>query len=118
MSPTLEIYISIFISVSVVLLIITAVFVIKLLVEVSKLTSNITDITTILKNDLEPTVKELQITLKSVNSIVKQADKNVSDISGIATKVLGAGAVAFNGLKNITGSFWKGVTAGFKLFKK
>ena len=44
--------------------------------ELSKLTNNLNDITTVIKSDIEPTVKELQTTLKSINSIVKEADKN------------------------------------------
>lgn len=118
MSPNLETYLIIFISVCIVFLIIIGVFAIKLILEVTKFVGNLNDISTVLKSDLEPTVKELQITLKSLNSIVKQTDKSVSDFSGIATKVLGAGAVAFTGLKGITGGFWKGLSAGWKLFKR
>ena len=86
--------------------------------ELSKLTNNLNDITTVIKSDIEPTVKELQTTLKSINSIVKEADKNVSAIKGIATKLLGAGTLAVSGLKGLTGSFWNGMAAGLKLFKK
>ena len=118
MSSALELYLIAFISVTIVLFIILSVFIIKLLLEISKLTNNMNDITTVIKSDLEPTVKELQITLKSINSIVKQADKNVSDLKGVASKVLGAGALALNSLKGVTGSFWKGMSAGLKLFKK
>lgn len=118
MSQTLETYFGIFLSVSAVLLIIISVFLIKWLIELSKLTSNITDITTVIKSDLEPTVKELQETLKSVNAIMKEADKNVANFKGIATKVLGASSIALTGLKGLTDSFWKGMAAGFKFFRK
>lgn len=118
MTDTLEIYLIVFLSVTVVLFIVIAVFLIKLLLEVSRLTNNLNDITTVIKADLEPTVKELQIALKSINSIVQQADKNVSSISGIVTKVIGAGVLAVNSIKGVTGSFWKGMSTGLKLFKK
>lgn len=118
MSQTLETYFGIFLSVSAVLLIIISVFLIKWLIELSKLTSNITDITTVIKSDLEPTVKELQITLKSINSIMKAADKNVANFKGLAAKILGAGSIALTGLKGLTGSFGKGMAAGFKFFRK
>ena len=118
MSQTLEIYFSVFLSVSAVLLIIIGVFFIKLIMELSNLTNNLNDITTIVKSDLEPTIKELQVTLKSVNSIVKEADKNVSALRGVATKVLGAGSMAITGIKGLTGSFWKGMAAGMKMFRK
>ena len=118
MSPVLETYISIFLSVSAVLLIIIGVFVIKLLLELSKLANNLNDITTIVKNDLEPTLSELQTALKSINSIVKVADKNVSAFKGVLSKVLGAGSLALGSLKGLTGGFWKGVSAGMSIFKK
>ena len=80
--------------------------------------NNLNDVTTILKSDLEPTVKELQVTLRSINSIVQEANKKVSDFGGIASKLLGAGVVAVNSIKGVTGSFWKGVSTGLNLFKK
>ncbi len=118
MSQTLEIYLSIFITVSAVLLIIVSVFVIRLMSELSKLTTNLTDITTVIKSDIEPTMAELKTTLQSLNSIVKQADQKVSDFRGLATKLLGLGSVTFSGLKGLTGGFAKGVAAGMSIFRK
>ena len=51
-------------------------------------------------------------------AIMKEADKNVANFKGIATKVLGASSIALTGLKGLTGSFWKGMAAGFKFFRK
>lgn len=118
MSLTLEIYITVFITVAVVLMIICGVFLIKLMIELSKLTNSLNDIATVVKSDLEPTIKEVQTALKSINSIVHEADKKVSDFSGIATKVLGAASLAVTGVKGLTGSFWKGLSAGMSMFKK
>lgn len=118
MSVTLEIYLTVFITVTVVLLIICGVFLIKLLIELSKLANSLNDIATVIKSDLEPTIKELQVTLKSINSIVQEADKKVSYFSGIATKLLGAGSLALTSVKGFTGSFWKGLSAGMNIFKK
>jgi uncharacterized protein YoxC len=118
MSPTLEVYLNIFLTVTAVLLIIISVFLIKLLLELSKLTNNMSDITTVVKNELAPTVQELRITLKNFNSLLKATDDNVEKIKGIATKLVGASSLAFTGLHSLTGSFWKGITTGFKLFSK
>ena len=116
MTPTLEIYLIIFLSVTAVILIIISVFTIKLILELSKLTNNLNDITTVVKSELEPTIGELRLTLNSINSIVKAADRKVSDFKGIAAKVLGAGSLALGSIKGLTGSFWKGVSAGMKMF--
>lgn len=118
MSMSLEIYLTVFITVAIVLLIICGVFLIKLMVELSRLTNSLNDIATVVKSDLEPTIKEVKLTLKSINSIVQEADKKVSDFSGIATKLLGATSVALTSVKGLTGSFWKGLSAGMNLFKK
>jgi hypothetical protein len=88
------------------------------MLEMSKLTNNLNDITTVIKSDIEPTMKELQTTLKSLNSIVQEADRKVSDFRGLTTKILGAGSLALSSVKGLTGSFWKGLSAGMNLFKK
>lgn len=118
MDQTLEIYICIFITVTVVLLIIVSVFFVKLIIELSRLTNNLNDITTVIKSDIEPTIKEMKTTLQSINSIIRVTDKNVSNFGSLASKVLGAGSVAISGIKGLTGSFWKGLSAGMNMFHK
>lgn len=118
MSQTLEIYLCIFITVAAVLLIIVSVFFVKLIIELSRLTNNLNDISTVIKSDIEPTIKEIKTTLQSLNSIIQVTDKNMSNFKSITSKVLGAGSIAFSGIKGFTGSFWKGLKTGMSIFGK
>lgn len=118
MSQSLEIYLSIFIIVTIVLLIVVSVFLVKLIIDLSRLTNNLNDISTVIKSDIEPTIKEMKSTFQSLNSIIKVTDRNVSAFRGVASKLLGVGSAALSGIKGVTGSFWKGVSAGINIFGK
>lgn len=118
MSSTLEIYLCIFITILSVIFIMLSVFVIKLFIELSQLINNFNDITTVIKSDLEPTIKELQQSLKNINAIITSANKNVSDLKSIVMKITGAGAFALTSIKGITGGFFQGLKTGMKIFKK
>lgn len=118
MSQTIEIYLCIFLTVTAVLFIMISVFLVKFILELSKLTNTLNDIMTVIKSDLEPTLKEFQTTLKRMNTIISDAESKMSYFKGIASKLLGAGSLAVASVKGVTGSFWKGMTAGMKLFKK
>ncbi len=118
MSQTLEIYLCIFITVTVVLLIIVSVFLIKLLIDITKLANNLNDIATVIKSDIEPTVKEMKTALQSINSLIQVTDKNMTNFRSITTKILGAGSAAISGIRGLTGSFWKGLSTGINIFGK
>ncbi|MDD3237945.1 MAG: DUF948 domain-containing protein [Candidatus Gastranaerophilales bacterium] len=118
MSTTLEVSIIFLIFTTIVLGIIIGVFLIKLLMDLSKLTTNLDETTTIVKQEIEPTLQEIKDTLNNINSIAKSADKQVDVIKKVFTGVLGASGVAFCGLKNISGGFFKGLSTALKLFKK
>lgn len=97
-------------------------FLIKLLIDLSKLTKNIDETTTIVKAEIEPTLKELNKTLQSVNSIAESADKQVDSLGKIIESIMGAGTLAFSRAKNLSGGIVKGFTKGLvtvvKLFIK
>lgn len=113
-----EIGILILAAVTVTLLVILAGFIIKLFIDTDKLINNVNEVTIIVKNGVEPTLKELKETLENVNSIAKQADKQVDAIKKVFSVALGTGGLAFCGLKNISGGFLKGIMSGFKLFRR
>ena len=105
-------------SVTVVILILIAAFLIKLLVDLSNLTNNSNEVVIIVKNEIKPTLDELQKTLGSINSIAKTADKQVDLIKKVFSTLVGAGGLAACGFKNISGGFTKGLLAGLNLFRK
>ena len=112
MSATLEIAL-LFLIVAV---IIVLGFLVKLLIDSIKLVKNLNETTTIVKNEIEPTLKELNKTLENLNSFAKDADIQFTKARKLLTSLLGFGSVALGGVKNITGGFLKGLIAGIKFF--
>lgn len=105
-----------------IILVIVGGFLTKLLLDLSKLTKNIDETTSIVKTEIEPTLKELNKALKSVNSIAESADKQVGSLSKLIESAVGVGAIAFNRAKNLSGGLVKGFTKGLvsviKMFLK
>jgi uncharacterized protein YoxC len=97
-------------------------FLIKLLIDLSKLTKNIDETTTIVKSEIEPTLKEFNNALKSINSIAQNADKQVGSLAKLFETILGTGVLALNRAKEFSGgflkSFAKGLVTVIKLFMK
>ena len=105
-----------------VILLIVGGFLVKLLLDLSKLTKNIDETTTIVKSEIEPTLKEFNNALKSINSIAQNADKQVDSLSKLFENVLGASAIAFTKAKQLSGGLIKGLVQGIvsivKMFLK
>ena len=118
MSVTLETFIIIFIVVTIVLFILISVYLVKLLMETITLVHNINDISSAVKNDMGPIISEIKVSLNGINSFVGATNKKVTDLKGIAVKLLGAGSMAMIGAKNFKNSFVKGLKTGFNLFRK
>lgn len=104
------------------ILIIVGGFLVKLLIDLSKLTKNLDETTTIVKTEIEPTMQELNNALKSLNSIAQNADKQVDSLSKIMENVFGIGTLAFTKAKKLSGGLVKGFVKGMvsvvKLFLK
>lgn len=105
-----------------VMIVIVGGFLIKLLIDLSKLTKNLDETATIVKSELEPTLQELNNALKSINSIAQNADKQVDSLSKFFENVLGAGSIAFVQAKKLSGGlvkgFVKGLVSVIKIFLK
>lgn len=97
-------------------------FLIKLLIDLSKLTKNLDETTTIVKTEIEPTMQELNNALKSLNSIAQNADKQVDSLGKIMESLFGWGTLAFTKAKNLSGGlvkgFVKGMVSVIKMFVK
>lgn len=87
-------------------------FLIKLLVDLSKLTKNLDETTSIVKEEIEPTLDEFNKALKSINSIAQNADKQVDSISKLFENILGASALMFTKAKKLSGGVVKGLVQG------
>lgn len=97
-------------------------FLIKLLIDLSELTRNLDETTTIVKSELKPTLQELNNALQSINSIAQNADKQVDSLAKIFESLLGVSALAFTRAKKLSGGLVKGLIQGLvtiaKLFLK
>lgn len=97
-------------------------FLIKLVIDVTKLTKNLDETTTIVKSEIEPTLKELNQALKSINSIAQSADKQVDTLGKFLENAMGVSALAFTRAKNLSGGLLKGLVKGLttviKIFMK
>ena len=101
--------------VTVILLIIIAVFLVKLIIDVNTLIKNLTQTSIMLNTELKPTLDELQATLQSINSIIKNTDNNMVNFKDAVENTFGK-------TKAITGSLFSGLIKGFgtmwKIFAK
>lgn len=97
-------------------------FLIKLIIDLSKLTKNLDETTSIVKSEIGPTFEEFNKALKSVNSIAQSADKQVDSLGKFFESTLNAGTIAFLQAKKLSGGIIKNVAKGLftvvKLFLK
>lgn len=105
-----------------IILVVVGYFLIKLLMDLSKLTKNLDETTSIVKSEIEPTLKEFNNALKSINSIAQNADRQVDSLAKLFENILGASSIAFTRAKKLSGSLIKGLFKGLitvvKLFVK
>jgi len=105
-----------------IIIIVVGGFLAKLLIDLSKLTKNVDETTTIVKTEIEPTLMELNKALQSINSIAQNADKQVDSLAKIFETIIGAGGLAFSRAKTFSGGLVKGLVKGLvtviKIFLK
>lgn len=95
-----------------IMLIVIGYFLGKLLIDLSKLTKNVDETASIVKAEIEPTLKELNQALKSINSIAQSADKQVDTLGKFLENAFGVGAIALTRAKDLSGGLLKGLVKG------
>lgn len=98
-----------------IVLIVVSGFLIKLLIDLSKLSKNLTETSEILNTELKPTLQELSETLKTINELVQTTDRGFDNIKTAVEKFVGK-TKAVSG--NIFSSFLKGFVTVMGLFSK
>lgn len=96
----------------------TTVYLVKFLIELTLLTKNLDDTTSVVKKELEPILGELTQTMKSINTIAKNADNQVTSIKKVAATLIGFVTMFAGKFKFLQSSFMKGFLSSFNLFRK
>lgn len=102
-----------------VIIILVGIMLVKVLFDVSKLTRNVDETATIIKTELEPTLKNINKSVEIISGIIIKADESVNKvrtfISKTPLKLIGQ-------ISRFTGKaakgFFSGLCSAFKLFSK
>lgn len=98
-----------------IVLIVVSGFLVKLLIDLSKLSKNLTETSQILNTELKPTLHELNETLKTINELVQTTDRGFDSIKSAVEKFVGKTKAVS---ENIFGGFLKGFVSVLGLFSK
>lgn len=97
-------------------------FLIKLFIDTSKLARNLDETTTVVKNEIRPTLRELNESLHTLNDFMKSTDKGIDRMKDAMEGAFGISAATLSKLKFLSGSLAKGLYKGFstvvKMFQK
>lgn len=118
MSTTLQLGVLLLIFVAILFLIVIGIYLVKLIIDLNKLTNNLNDTTCMVKKEIEPILGELKTSLTKLNTVAKTADDQISSIKRILATVFGIGGLFVGGMGRMSGGFFKGLTQGFKTFMK
>ena len=102
-----------------VIVILVGIMLVKVLFDLSKLTKNIDETATIIKTELEPTLKNVNKSVAIVSGIIIKADEGVNKLKdaiknsplNILAKITSVGGT-------ITKGFFNGLCSAFKIFSK
>ena len=99
-------------------IVVLSVFVVKLVISVTKLSDNANTIATSVSKEIEPTLQELKEAAKSINSIANNADTKFQNAKTGIASAIGLSACFGGKLKDFIQGISKGVSFGMKMFKK
>ena len=86
--------------------------------DLNKLTNNLNDVAIMVKRDVQPIIKDVQVTLNKLNELAQAADNQMSTLKKIIATIVGFSTLTIGSMKNISSSFFKGLMSGFKMFSK
>ena len=108
--------------ISLIILIITFIvmsgFIIKLLIDTSKLVQNLDETTNLIKTELEPALKEVNKIVSGLNIFKTETDGKIKIAKKVIASVLGMSTLAIFGLRNISNGLVKDFCTGLKIFMR
>ena len=82
-----------------IMLVVVGGFLIKLIIDLSKLAQNVDETTTVVRNELRPTLRELNESLHTVNDFMKSTDKGIDKMRDTVENVFGFSTATLSKLK-------------------
>ena len=102
-----------------IIVVLVGVMLVKVLFDLSKLTRNIDETTTIVKTELEPTLKNVNKSVEIISGVIIKTDEGVQKVKKILSKTP---VKLIGSVSKLTGKaaigFWNGLCAAFKMFSK
>ena len=99
-------------------LFVVSVFLVKLLIDLSKLARTANDAGEMLNRELEPTLKEMREASETVNSMVKNAEGRLSGLGKVLARLAGTTKDVGSKMGGLLQGLVKGISVGIKLFSK
>lgn len=93
-------------------------FLIKLIIDASRLTRNIDETTSVVRNELRPTLRELNESFHTLNDFMKSTDKGIDKMRDAMESAFGVSSATFSKLKFLSGSLISGLYKGFSTVRK
>ena len=85
-----------------IMLVVVGGFLIKLIVDLSKLAQNVDETTTVVRNELRPTMRELNESLHTLNDFMKSTDKGIDKMKDAMEGAFGLSSATLSKLKVIS----------------
>jgi len=102
-----------------IIIILVGIMLAKVLFDLSKLTRNIDETTTIVKTELEPTLKNVNKSVEIISGIIIKTDEGVQKVKAFISKTpLKLVGQLTKMAGSATKTFWTGMCAAFKMFSK
>ena len=101
-----------------IMLVVVGGFLIKLILDTANLARNIDETTSVVRNELRPTLRELNESLHTLNDFMKSTDKGIDKMRDAMEGAFGASAATFSKLKFLSGSLISGLYKGFSTVRK
>lgn len=102
-----------------VIVILVGIMLVKVLFDISKLTRNVDETATIIKTELEPTLKNINKSVEIISGIIIKADEGVKKVRAFISK---KPLKLIGRISSLTGKaakgFFGGLCSAFKLFAK
>ncbi len=108
----------VFICITLICITTLCVYLIILAISAKKLVDNSNEIASSIKQEIEPTLKELKQAAKSINSIAANADTQLQNTKAGIASLLGATSCLSDKLKSFSKGILKGISFGLGLFRK